>query len=744
MTIVNSLRAALAASVCLLPLSALAQSGSAGSSNSPAASQSSGDNWITLGAQYQTARSPFFGRYNGQEKRGFYGIGAFNLQGRDAWDSGGTGYWGFQGADLGLDTRSLSIRGGQQGSWGVNIFYDSIPYWYSDTMRSVWNQNGALVPGVARGSVANATTLEPRLWGLDQRTKRDILGATGKYRWNDWIVNVGMRHEHKEGYKENALIWGSAPVSPSLANISTGAWGTFGEPISYDTDRYDVAAEFNQPNYQVLVAYTFHHFQDNKNSIYLASPFALTSGFGGAATNVAAVYSLPPSNSAHQARIEAGVNFTETTRLNVNFEYGLAAQNDTFPAGTANTNLVSFGMPKSGLDGAIQSIYGNVVLTSRPISKLDLRLSYTLDKRDNLTSRFSFLGYTGDTSTFEDSWNLPLSYQSQVIKAEAGYRLAPETKLTATYSFEDIHRNYGDTTDMTEHSAAVKLRSAITEGLYGAVSYLHGDRSTGAYNKNAFVIASANDPTATVDFTGFMKFYESSRVRDEIKGTLDFSPTRNLSAMLSAKFRNDQYPSSQLGLRSNYNLSIGPDIGWEINKGLSLHGYYMFERYYYEQNAVYWSPTGVCNSDGATQTAACNGKWTGKTTDDSHTAGVTLEWQAIPNLLKLSADYTFNYGNSAYSIADGGLLALGGVAQTSLVVAPGPNVSTTLHALTLRGEYKIRPNLSLLGGYTFATFSDNDYVFNQTAAQYTNALFSGDAKPDYTVHVVMLALRARF
>src|SRR4029077_16531907 len=103
---------------------------------------------------------------------------------------------------------------------------------------------------------------------------------------------------------------------------------------------------------------------------------------------------------------------------------------------------------------------------------------------------------------------------------------------------------------------------------------------------------------------------------------MDYSPLHNVTTTISAKLRDDNYPHSALGLQSNYNISVGPDVEWEIMPGMNLHAHYMFERYYYHQNDIYWT-TSTCNSNGVTQPPGCNGLWNGKTTDNAQTLGVS-------------------------------------------------------------------------------------------------------------------------
>ena len=186
----RSLKAALAASVCLLPLQAAAQSlGSAPSQDKPAATAAPaapGDNWISIGAQYQSGRSYYFGRYNGAVIRASTGWAistwACVTPGTPAVPD--TSSW--TARHLGFPDRSVTLKVGQQGTWGVTFSYDGIPYYTTESFLSVWQSNGALVAGVAPRIGEQHANVAGILWNSPLSTQRDILTAIGKYQWGDW------------------------------------------------------------------------------------------------------------------------------------------------------------------------------------------------------------------------------------------------------------------------------------------------------------------------------------------------------------------------------------------------------------------------------------------------------------------------------------------------------------------------------------------------------------------------------
>jgi len=750
MNLMRSLKAALAAGVCLLPLQALAQSTQAAAAAGPAAP---GDNWITVGGQYQSSGSDYFGRFTGQNHPGFYGLGDFHLDFRDPWDSGNTRYYSADGRDLGLPDRSVTVRAGQQGSWGVTFSYDGIPYYAQDHYLSVWQQGGVLVPGVQPGSLSNTANAGNLLWNEPLSTQRDIFTGTGTYIWGDWTFTGKIRHDHKHGLQANSLAILAAPAA-TATSLATSGLGYFAQPIDYDMDRYDALAEYANSRLQVQVGYTFSQFTNNNPVDALSNPFAFPQGaaLGPAGSNPALVtsyYTSPPSNSEHQVKLLVGYNFSSTTRLNANFAYGVQMQNDSYAPfnGNGNANLGVYSVPRSSFDGLVQTVFGNVALTSQPLPNLDIRLAYTIDDRDNQSPRNRYAISAVDNATVTTPasgyYNLPFSYNHQTATAEAGYRIRPQTKVSAGYRFDDTYRTFADTSVVIENSEWAQVRSQIVPDVFAALKYTHSNRVAQNYNTNGTYSYLCNGTPCESEPVGMVLYYLASRTRDEVKSTIDWSPNEKITGSLMVRYADDQYPDTTYGMRSNTNLSVGPDITYQISPALMVHGFYTFEQIYFNQNSLYASAgTGL----GPTGTGF-SAPWNLKTTDQTHTLGITLDWQAIPNKLKFSADYNFAYGNTNYALGDGGYLVGGKVTAANLAnlaIQPLPDVTAMLNSISLRGEYTFRPNMTLIGGYAYERFSYADFAYNVGSTQYVNAFFPGSLKPNFGIHVVGAALRYRF
>ncbi len=788
----RSLKAILAASVCLLPFQALAEGNDdfdVAEKPASAAQAEAPKNWITIDGQYRSGHSAYLGRFTGALDPGFQGLGSFHLGGRDPWDSGGTHYWELNGIDMGLQSRSFNGKVGEQGSWGLSFLYDSIVYEGADPFRTVWNRYGQLVPGVgpasltasfgqvlpAAGSVNSLWMLKPTvspaglLYNTQIGTQREIIAGTGKVQFGDWTITGSMRHEHKTGYQANSLIIGGAPSVTSAgsgaaapaANFNT-ALGYFAQPIDYDTDRYDVTAAWGNERLQAQVGYNFSNFTDNLATFTAQNPFGFSGSgsnsmatlFGGSPANLSAIYVLPPSNSAHQFKLQAGYNFTPTTRLSGNFAYGVQMQNAPYQLGIGNTN-VGLGFqtfPRSSFDGLTQTYHGNLTFTARPLDRLDVRLAYTIDDRDNKSPRnlytnLSWRNRISDASNVDATVaNMPFSYEHQTIVAEAGYRILPHTKLTVSDTYESTYRNYTNASLVTSNTITAKVRSMLTDSISGALSYSHQDRD--AHNYNSAAWWTLLEPTGSNrEPAGFLMYFEASRIHDEVKGSLDVSPTNAITGSLMVKFSNDRYPNSVYGLRNNHNLVVGPDVAWQISPSLSAHAFYSYQQLYYEQASLYETSTTAAINTSATGSGFIV-PWTARSTDSVHTLGVTVDWVPIKDVLKFTFDYNLAYGDTAYALGDGGAIFGGAITsptfQPSITMQPLPDVKSMLNMVSIRGEYTFMPNVTLLFGYAFERFSYKDFMNNAGATQYANALLPGTLNPNDSVHVIGAGIRVRF
>jgi len=781
----QTLRVAALASVCILLPITVAQAQDKGGfdvSDTPATTEApvpqslaTSIAEITFGGGGVSQSSAAFGRYNGMPNSGVGALGGWNVQNRDASDSGAAHYFSFAGdnVDFGFGKiapeASINLKTGEQGKWGISASYDAMTYTASDNFTTILSKDGTLAPGYEAALVANGAYLNNSptsssfydsygtrggvtsaagdhvgdygpsnelVYKIGTRRDKGSLGAS--YQSDSWQFTAGISHEHKEGTLEQAMTTGG----------ENAGMVSFPMPINYDTDNYTAAAAYSTDTLQASFSYEFSNFVDNKSSGYAFKGWNFTSIQDPVTSTYTSyarsgVYSLPPSNQAHTFTGQIGYNVSPTTRLNGTIVYGLQLQNDQFAAATNNAFVLNDAARSAqlasnpmSLNGLVQTFFGSAAMTSRPLPKLDLRASYTIDARDPRTNAMWIYGNPTDNISLKYREAVPESWTKQKVEISAGYHVLPETRVTVGYTFRDDHRGNAITHDTRENEESVKVISTMATGVTGSLGYVHSDRTASAPDYSLWYTQIPSDCGGpTIDTLGCQQipFYEAARTQDAFTGLLTAAIDRKTSLSLFGKYSNDNYHnpvapyngivSPSVGINHDYSIQAGPDLAYQVDKDEEVHAFYTFLRTYRAMRALndQDNPTGP----GAYYSEA--------TTYDIHTAGVGGSWRASDKL-KFSADYVYSYGNQRF-VQSGSWTS--GEADQPYGGDPLLNTSSANHLFKVHATYDYSPATSFYLGYQFASLDMTDWALVGASV---GQVLTGDIPAKYNVSTVMAAM----
>lgn len=728
MIIRKTFKAAALASVCLLPLVAAAQAADDTGFDLPEAmpntqelkriSDQPGEtnNEVTVGLRGQSSTSAEYGRYNGDYRQGASIIGDFKLSGRSDWKSTDTYYYNLNAQDLKLGfggtydlapNSSLHLKVGNQGTWGLTADYDAITYVASNSFTTPFDKNGTLVnaytlstgaaTSLARASLAENTDLVG--------TRRDRGSVELKYMLGDWAMTSGLVHEHKEGTMVETMTVGG--TNTGLIN--------FPMPINYDTDRFTAKAEFGTPKLQANVAYSFSNFRDNNAGGFAFQGFTLSTAASGA-TPVNGVYSQAPNNMAHQLSTQLGYNLTDTTRINANLVYGVQLQNDGLVAAslTPNTTSTYSGNPTS-LDGMVQTMFGNVAITSRPFKDVDTRLSYTVDDRQsNTPNKLQVVGDPTDSRTSAAKYRdaIAVSWLKNTVAAEAGYRVLDNTKLTVGYNLRTVTRSEAMVHNTVENEATAKLRTTFTPEVTGSLGYSHSIRSASAPDYSVWQrVGNGTDctqgnlpPNGCTSIPTFM----AARTQDSISSRVNTMLGQDATAGFIAKGITNDYNDQRYGVIRDYSIITGPDLTYRFGPGAEAHAFYTYQIKYRKTNGQSRENNSI--------------------SDTTNTTGISGSWQLTDDL-KIGADYVYSYGSEVFE------QSYGGWGSTTVGGGYIPNVTSMLNTVKVHGEYEYVPGITLSLGYGFDSLSTSDWALWGSGS--AGQVLTGESNPSYHVHTVM-------
>jgi hypothetical protein len=346
---------------------------------------------------------------------------------------------------------------------------------------------------------------------------------------------------------------------------------------------------------------------------------------------------------------------------------------------------------------------------------------------------------------------VPQNWFKQTATVEASYRILPDsnTKLTATYSFNDISRTNAQVEHSTTNTEALLLTSMIGSDVLGRISYEHADRSANLVYGTAWGNLETGVPEE--DGTPSGAYYQTAMTSDSVIVRADYAPAGNLSGSLFLKYANESYrypsiPSTAAagdwtlvghgeGIVRDYNLSVGPDINYRPDEDLSFHVYYTYERIFYDNRGngnCAESTTGAClGSVGYMQNTYDSGM---------NTAGISAEWQANYKL-KLGAQYNMSTGAVVFGEFNG--VQVPSVTATYQNVIPYPNIDSTMHDLRLTAIYQLTPIIEVSLLYQFSMFHNNDWndlaapvVASTNTGTAISILTPGNAAPSFNVSTI--------
>ncbi len=649
---------------------------------------------IDAGAGDITDKPGKFGDYTGLNKKGEYLIldGAARYRGPDA------NYWNLNASNLGLDSRSLDVEGGKQGKYKLNLKYDELPHFISDSVQTPFAGAGTGSLTLPPGFRFPTTGLMP-LGGLPQTelgTQRKSLGVGASViPMGDWELAVNFRHETKDGTQRSAGAFFSLNSTQLVA------------PVDYVTDQVDASASYTGSKLQAKFAYYGSTFHNGNETLTWQNPFTET--FPGTSSGQLA---LPPGNQFHQLLASAGYQFTPHTRGTAEVAFGQMSQSESFVAPTLNSTLAVPGLPGSSFSGRADTMDANVKLTSAMTDKLRLNAAYIHNERDNQSSQAVYPQVSTDMFLGASRLNQLYDFKQDKFKLDGDYRFSAVTKGSVGVEHNTTQRTAQEVDRTREDTVWGRVTSRALDRLDVTLKLLHGERRNTGYFALNWLNAPLENPI-------LRKYNMAGRNRDSAALRGDFTVTDNVSAGLGFDVSNDQYldANSTIGLSRGNEYNLSGDLSVVLTPQTRLNVFANHQEIYTKQNGS--------QAFGAPD-------WTGQNTDVIDLVGIGVK-HTVKDKFDVGADYTRSRSHSEISVGS----PLGG--------AGFPDMTAKLDRLKLYASYQLKDNVSLLGSYWYERFDSNNWMLDGVApATIPNVLTFGEQPPKYSVHVFRVAVRYKF
>jgi MtrB/PioB family decaheme-associated outer membrane protein len=644
------------------------------------------------GLGYVSQDSFKFGEYNGLQEKGWFLKGDLQSRYRNSQNAR---YWNIEAHDIGLDTGSVKLQGGQQGHYRFSFFYDKLPHYISDSARTPYKGIGGdqlTLPSswIYAGSTTAMTALQNNLVDADLQTRRARWGVGATYLPTpQWQTSVHYQHQTLEGKRH---------IAGSFYFHAT----ELVQPVQYTDDTITATAEYNRRDWQTKLAYHGSTFKNQYDSLRWQNPYpALVAGAD------EGELSLAPDNQFHQVLAAFSLRVNEKSKMFAKVSAGRLTQNENFLAPTVNSTLTPAALPAKSLNGRVDTLNADINWNTRINENFNIRANYRYSNRDNKAPRRTYEWVTTDVNVVGPLTNAPYSYTRDTFKLNSTYKISRAVKTSFGYDYRRYNRTYVEVENSNEQTIWASLVSHATDAVSLTARYAHAQRRKDGYQ----LIPGVDSPENPL----MRKYNMADRNRDTLKMRLDFQLAPQTSMGINLDMANDDYPDSSIGLTSGHEAILGADFSTLLTRNTSANLFISFED---------------INSRIAGSQLYSTPDWSGTINDQFNTAGMGLNHVLINSKLDIGVDYVYSHslGEIAYGQSGSG--------------ARLPDLYTTLYSVNIYGNYRLNEKLTVKGAYSYENYNSADWAYdNVNEDTIATTLTLGQESPSYSVNVFMISMR---
>ena len=593
----------------------------------------------------------------------------------------------FWAKNIGYSDQRYGLGIEKAGEQYLNLGWDQTPHLYSTSAQTIYNGVGTnaltLPAGLANTLRTDSGNTNPITSGRAANVRTDINNAVHQtdvgirrdtasveYRYTPttaWDIKLNYSDMHRTGTQVDGVVF-SAGTSGVVSQVP--------KPVSDSTQNYGASGEYvgTSPwdrKFSVKLAYSGSTYTDDYASYTVQNPFCLTADTTCARVSAPlAQMSLAPSNQANAGAATFAADLPHDSRYMGTVSFSMMRQNEAFLPFTINPNpALTIGgkqasslsaLPTSSLNGAINTLLVNNVVTTQITPDLKSKLSYRYYDYDNDTPETVFsnwivtdvacaginasgCGGVGTTAQYAPVRSLAMSYVKQNGGADLNWRPSHEWNLGAAYGFERYDFTRMDVNATTENSMKVFADWKPVQWVNARASWSYGDRRQGDYNYPANVgtvqwltLPSPYNPLtggSTQISAAYRQFYLDNRQRNKANLQVGVDVLPGVTVTPTLTLQNDDYnldPKLE-GLTSDHSYHGGVELTYAMSRTTKFLMSYMHEVY----------NKGL--TSGIPGTATGNNRMYNMTIlDTANTMMVGVDHTLIPDKLDLKLSYTLS------------------------------------------------------------------------------------------------------
>lgn len=636
-----------------------------------------------------------FGNATGYDDKG----GFANVDGHGRYTSEGYRL-AWYAEDLGLDSRVFEMDGGKQGSFGFHVGYRELPYRRFDTTKTVFNPSTSdtiTLPStwIQAGLTTDMPLLASSLRRQAIESDRQSIDVGADWRpARAFRVYADFRRQSRDGID---ITGGSSFTQASLLP----RW------IDYETDQIDAGISYGSDRASVTLAYYGSYFTNRNPSLAWDIPFTASPG------QDQYRMAMAPDNDFQQISLSGAYRMTQwDTVVAFTLASGRGEQNEPLLPYTNNAAVAAGALPRSTLNGEVDTANYAFTVTSRPLPKGRLKFAYRFDERDNTTPQSSWNRVITDLFVSGDiEQNVPYSFERSTISLGGELVVWKDIRISAGGERKEIDRDFQEVAEQTIDAGWGQARWRPLAWLDLRVKGGAEERDIDRYDETVAVSLGQNPL--------LRKYNLAYRYREFGEVALSASMVdKPLSIGMTYLYADDSYSESDLGLTESNEDRFTVDFSWAISETASMF------------------LTAGSESIDAIQLGSespTSPQWQASHDDDFTHYGGGFHVSGKDDKLDLTFDYTRSDGETEILFSGQGVSA-----------AALPELESTMDSLRLSLRYRVSERFDTTVGVRWERFEAADWALDGVEpATIPTVLTMGADAYDYDVWAVGIGFRYR-
>jgi MtrB/PioB family decaheme-associated outer membrane protein len=499
------------------------------------------------GGSYVNEDAARFGNGTGLDEKGAY----IDLNGEGRYLKDGTEVTWYA-EDLGFDSRVFEFGAGKAGKFCIVLGYRELPYrLFGDTVTPFTGSGDTLnlpadwIPAVTTDTMPGlAAALAPHNIEKD----RQILEFGADYLpSSQFRLFADYQRQQREG---TSIMTGSF--------FSQSAF--LPRPVDDYTDRFDAGIRYSNGPFNMTLAYYGSFYTNDVGSLTWDNPFT---GFAGTDQGRLAT---EPDNDFQQFSL-SGAYRAQAWNTVVAFSVasGSGEQNMDLLPYTINPTIPQPLILMTDIQGKVDTTNYGLTLTTRPHERLNVRVAYRYDERDNRTPVSTWTRVITDALDSGDTeLNIPYSFERDRLNLSGTFRLLDTVYISGGYDRTDYDRSFSEVASQTEDTGWGKLRWRPTPYLEATFKGGASAREVDEYDTD-YGLQFGQNPL-------MRKYNLADRDREfaevALSATVMDTP---LSIGMTYLWAEDDYYESELGLTESEENRYTVDFNWAVGERSSIY-----------------------------------------------------------------------------------------------------------------------------------------------------------------------------